>query len=130
MAHEIRISGATGWFALAASAGTLVCCAIPILLVSVGMGAAVAAATSNFPALVVLSENKDYVFAGSAVLMAVSWWLHKRQLASCPADPELAAYCQKVKRLNDRLLWIAGSVWGIGFCVAYLALPLRSLLGF
>ena len=117
---------AAGWFALVASTGTLVCCAIPILLVSLGMGAAVAAASSNFPALVLLSENKEYVFAGSAVLMASSWWMHRRQLASCPADPELAAYCRKAKPLNDRLLWTAAIVWGIGFCAAYLALPLRS----
>jgi len=65
--------------------------------------------------------------SGAAILMALSWWLHQRQQASCPADPELAARCRKVKRLNDRLLWIAGIVWGIGFFAAYLALPLRAL---
>jgi len=130
MAPETRVPAATGWFALVASTGTLVCCAIPILLVSLGMGAAVAAASSNFPAFVVLSENKDYVFSGSAILMSLSWWIHKRQQANCPADPELAAYCRNAKRLNDRLLWSAGAVWGIGFFAAYLALPLRSLLGF
>ena len=130
MDPETRIPVAAGWFALLASASTLVCCAIPILLVSLGMGAAVAAASSNFPAIVVLSEYKDYVFSGSALFMAASWWLHKRQLASCPADLELAAVCRKAKRLSDRLLWVAVAVWGIGFFAAYLALPLRSLLGF
>lgn len=129
MGTETRHPFATGWFALLASTGTLVCCAIPILLVSLGMGAAVAAASSNFPALVLLSEDKDYVFAGAAVLMALSWWIHKRQQANCPADAELVAYCRKAKRLNVRLLWIASIVWGIGFIAAYLALPLRSLLG-
>ena len=100
MDPETRIPVAAGWIALVASTGTLVCCAIPILLVSAGMGAAVAAVSSNFPALVLLSENKDYVFAGAAALMASSWWVHKRQQASCPADAELAAYCRKAKRLN------------------------------
>lgn len=130
MDSETKIPTATGWFALVASTGTLVCCAIPILLVSLGMGAAVAAAASNFPVLVALSENKDFVFAGSATLMVLSGWLHKRQQGSCPSDPVLAANCRKAKRLNDRLLWTAGSVWAIGFLAAYLALPLRSLFGF
>jgi hypothetical protein len=129
MDTETRLQGISSWFALAASAGTLICCAIPIVLVALGLGAAVAAASSSVPALIVLSEHKDYVFTGSALLMGVSWWLHRRQGLACPSDPELAETCRKTRRWSQRILWSALAIWGVGFLSAYLAFPLRSLLG-
>ena len=58
-----------GWLTLLASSTTLVCCALPIALVTLGFGAAVAALTSALPVLVVLSEHKAWLFGGSAVLI-------------------------------------------------------------
>jgi mercuric ion transport protein len=44
---------------LFASTGTLLCCALPALLVTLGLGAVVAGAVSSVPWLVPLSRNKE-----------------------------------------------------------------------
>ena len=50
--------------ALFTSTGTLVCCALPILLVSIaGLGSVVASLTNNFPLLITLSQHKGWVLA-------------------------------------------------------------------
>lgn len=54
-----------GWLVLFASTGTLLCCALPIILVSLGMGAVVASMASNLPFLIKLSMYKEWMFAGS-----------------------------------------------------------------
>ena len=45
-----------------ASSGTLVCCALPALFVTVGAGAALSSLVSAVPQLVWLSENKEPLF--------------------------------------------------------------------
>lgn len=50
-----------GYLALFSSVGTLVCCALPALLVLSGFGATVASLLSAAPWLVTLSRHKAYV---------------------------------------------------------------------
>ncbi len=116
------------WFTLFASTGTLVCCALPIIFVTLGMGAAVASMTSAFPFLIFLSKHKIWVFAFSAVMLAISGWLMYRPGRSCPTDPELAARCASVQKWNRRVFWTSVIIWSVGFFAAFLALPLRKLL--
>ncbi len=122
-------TGAT-WVTLFASAGTLVCCALPIILVTFGMGATVAALTSSAPFLIVLSQHKVWVFAGSAILLALSGWMMYRPGRSCPVDPELGALCDRTQLWNRRIYWVSVTLWSVGFIAAFLALPLRIWLGF
>lgn len=118
-----RESGVS-WLALFASTGTLVCCALPITLVSLGMGATMAALTSSFPFLVTLSEHKAWIFAASAVFLLVGAWSLWRPGRACPIDSTLAAKCEQVTRWNKRVILASGAVWCIGFFAAYLTLPL------
>lgn len=112
------------------SSGTLVCCALPILLVSVGgLGAFVASLTSAFPFLIVLSQNKVWVFGGSAMMLALSAWLLWRPGRSCPSDPQLARLCLRFERLNRRVIVGSAAIWLIGFVTAFLLLPAQELLG-
>ena len=117
------------WLTLFASTGTLVCCALPIVLVTLGLGATVAALTSAFPFLVVLSEHKLWVFAFSGLMLALSGWLLYRPGRSCPADHQLGALCDRSHHWNRRIYWLSLSIWLVGFFAAYLALPLRIWLG-
>lgn len=131
-AHRTRVPGdapALGWLALAASGGTLVCCALPIVLVTLGFGATVAALTSSFPVLVTLSTHKAWIFAISAALMAATAWSLWRPGRACPADAALAERCERAMRWNRRLLSASAIVWAIGFFAAYLVLPIRIWLG-
>lgn len=117
------------WLTLFVTTGTLICCALPIVLVTLGLGATVAALTSSFPFLVTLSEHKTWVFAISGALLGLSGWLLYRPGRSCPADPELGALCDKAQVWNRRIYWASVAIWGVGFAAAYLALPIRIWLG-
>jgi len=118
------------WLALFASTGTLICCALPIILVTLGLGATVAALTSAFPFLITLSQHKIWVFAFSGVLLGIAGWLLYRPGRACPSDPELGELCNKTQLWNQRIYWASVIIWGIGFFAAYIALPLRIWLGF
>ncbi len=120
-ANETRMT----WLALFTTMGTLVCCALPITLVALGMGATMASLVSNVPFLVTLSQHKILVFAVSGALLALSGWLLHRAGRVCPSDPKLAALCDKTQRWNRRIYWSSVGLWGVGFFAAFLALPLQ-----
>jgi len=118
-----------GWLTLFASSGTLICCALPIMLVTLGMGATVAALTSALPFLIVLSKHKIWVFAFSGIMLAVAGWVMVREARQCPTDPQLAELCATSKKWNQRIYWTSVIIWTIGFLAAYVALPVRMALG-
>lgn len=126
---EVRRGTGIIWVALFTSTGTLVCCALPIILVSLGMGASVAAMTSSFPFLIYLSQHKVWVFVISGALLVLSAWLLYRPGQSCPSDVELARLCELSKVWNKRIVWSSIIIWCIGFFAAFLALPLRIAMG-
>lgn len=115
-------------FTLFSTTGTLVCCALPIVLVTLGMGTTVVAMTSAFPFLITLSQHKIWVFVFSGVMLMLSGWFMYRPGRSCPTDPELGRACSKVQVWNQRIFWTSVVIWGIGFFAAFLALPLRMWL--
>lgn len=124
---QIEATGIT-WLTLLASTGTLICCALPIILVTLGLGATVAALTSALPFLITLSQHKIWVFTFSGGMLGVSGWLLHRPGRTCPSDPEMAALCERAHVWNRRVYWVSVSLWVIGFSAAYLALPLRMWL--
>ncbi|TCK17856.1 hypothetical protein DFR30_1108 [Thiogranum longum] len=119
----------TTWLTLFASTGTLVCCALPIIFVSLGFGSTVAALTSSFPLLITLSLHKTWVFAFSGAMLVLSGWLMYRPARTCPTDPELGQLCNTTQKWNRRLYWSSVVIWCIGFFAAFLALPLRIWMG-
>jgi len=123
--REPRIAG---YLSLFASAGTLVCCALPALLVVLGLGATVASALSALPWLVVLSRHKDWVFAGSGTLIAANaYYLYRLAPSLQPAHgcpPDQAKACVAASRVSRRLLIASGVIYAAGFSVAYLLGPL------
>jgi hypothetical protein len=127
MSMETREKSLT-WLALIASSGTLICCAVPIALVALGLGATVAAISANLPFLVTLTLYKAWLFAGSASLLAWSGWVLYRAGRECPADPVAAELCDRTLLWNRRIFRISVTLWNIGFFAAYIALPLRIWL--
>jgi len=120
--------GAIAFLTLLTSGGTLVCCALPIMLVTLGLGSAVVGLTGAFPWLVTLSRHKAWVFAVSAVLLAIGGWVLYREGRACPTDPELGRLCGRVDHWNRRIYWASVGIWGIGLFAAYLLLPLTLVL--
>ena len=68
-AQRRRRSGVLGFLSLFTSFGTLLCCALPSLLVLLGLGSTVASFLSAVPWLVNLSRQKTWVFAISGLLI-------------------------------------------------------------
>ncbi|RKZ64766.1 MAG: hypothetical protein DRQ44_08965 [Gammaproteobacteria bacterium] len=127
MKKTVNINNKLNFPTLFASTGTLVCCALPITLVSLGMGATVISLTSNFPFLMTLSEHKLWVFMLSGLLLCAGWFAYNRERA-CPVEPALAELCQRSQIWNRRILWASAVIWSIGFFAAFLALALRQWL--
>ena len=116
---------AFSWLALFTSLGTLVCCALPIVLVTLGLGTAVAALTSTFPFLITLSQHKGWVFTISALMLGLASWLTWGPRARrCPADPAKAAACARARRWNQRILAVSIAIWSIGAFAAFALYPL------
>jgi hypothetical protein len=96
---ELRQSALSAWLSLLASSGTLVCCAIPALLVMLGAGAALSGLVAAVPQIVWLSEHKGWIFGVATVLMAAGGALQWRnRSAPCPLDPTLRAACMRTRR--------------------------------
>jgi hypothetical protein len=107
----------SAWAALLASSGTLVCCALPAVLVTLGAGAALSSLVSVFPQIVWLSEHKALVFGTAVLAMAVAGALQWRnRTAPCPVDPALRDACLRTRRWSLRvylasLLLLAVGAW-------------------
>ena len=76
-----RTGFAAAWLALFASSGTLVCCALPALLVALGAGAALSSLVSAVPQLVWISENKGAVFTAAGLMLATAGAVQWRVVA-------------------------------------------------
>ena len=106
---------------LFASASTLLCCALPALLITVGAGAVMAGLTATFPGIIWLSANKGPLFIASGLLLGLSAFMQwQARNAPCPADPEQAVVCTRLRALGRRLLEISVAVYVIGVFFAYL----------
>ena len=104
------------------SASTLICCALPALLVSLGLGATLAGFVTAVPEIVWVSENKGLVFTvGALLLFAAGLGQHFSKSAPCPADPELARSCMRIRRMSQYLFWLSVLLYVVGFFFAYLA---------
>ena len=105
--------------ALFGSASTLLCCALPALLISIGAGAVMAGLTSAIPGIMWLSAHKDVLFLVSGLLLMIStglWWQQRN--APCPLDPEKAAACARLRRINK---WLLAFAWGAYICGVFFA---------
>ena len=117
------------WVVLFTSSTTLICCALPILLVSLGLGAVSASLFANLPFLVTLAQYKGWIFTGSGAVLLLTAWLLFRSGRACPANPELAELCARAYRWNSRIFRTSVVIWVLGFAAAYLALPIYLSFG-
>ena len=112
--------------ALLTSLSTLICCTLPAVMITFGMGAALSSLTSNVPQLIWLSERKALVFGGSLVLLCLAWLVrYLTRNMPCPADPAQAKVCARLRAIGGWVLYIGFGVWAIG---AFSAFVLPKLL--
>jgi hypothetical protein len=103
------------------SLSTLVCCALPAALVSIGAGAALASVVTAVPQLVWLSEHKIPLFAFAGFMLALSGVsAYRNRNAPCPADPAQAKSCMRLRRWSPRIFCFSAALYAIGFFFAFL----------
>jgi hypothetical protein len=110
------------YFTLFGSMGTLLCCALPALLVSLGLGAIMAGLASNVPGLIWISENKTlvFLFAGT-MLFANGLLLWRNRNAPCPMDPKLREACISGRKFSKNIYFFSLAVFSVGTFFAYIA---------
>jgi hypothetical protein len=110
------------WMTLATSASTLVCCALPALLVALGAGAVLASAVSVFPQLVWVSEHKIEVFVLAGAMLSVAGVLQWRAKSlPCPVDPTLRDACMRSRKISVVIYWISVATFAVGGFFAFIA---------
>ena len=100
--------------ALFTSVTTLICCALPAILVLFGMGAVWSGVLGAVPGITWFGANKTLVFSVTGLVLIASgaWQWHARNLP-CPVDPVKARACTRLRRIS----W---TLWGISvaaFCI-------------
>ncbi len=107
---------------LLTSVGTLVCCALPALLVTLGAGAALAGLVGSAPWLIALSKYKIWTFGISgAMILVAGAALWRSRNASCPIDPAQAMACGKLRKTSVWIYWLSVLLWCVGFFFAFIA---------
>lgn len=102
------------------SFSTLLCCALPALLVSIGAGAALVSVITAVPQLVWLSEHKVPLFAFAAVVLALSGVsAYRNRTAPCPTDPAQAKSCMRLRRWSARIFCVSAAIYATGFFFAF-----------
>lgn len=110
----------SSWFALFASSGTLICCAMPALLVAVGAGAALSSLVATVPGLVWISEYKEVVFGFAGVMLGVSGVMQwQNRFAPCPGDPVLRQACMRTRKVSLRIYLLSLAVFLAGGWFAF-----------
>ncbi len=113
--------------ALFSSGGTLICCALPALLVSLGAGAVMASVVTSVPQIVWFSEHKLGVFIFAGVMLSISGLLQwQARSLPCPSDKVLAELCNKTRVNSLRIYVFSVCVFLIGGFMAFIAPSLIS----
>jgi uncharacterized iron-regulated membrane protein len=124
--NQARSSFASSVLSLCASSSTLICCALPALLVTLGAGAALSSLVSVFPQLVWLSEHKLGLFAFASAMLFVSGYVQWRnRTAPCPTDPALRNACLRTRRTSLRVYLASVVLLAVGGWFAFV----QPLLG-
>jgi hypothetical protein len=107
---------------LFSSLGTLFCCALPALMVSIGAGAAMAGLVSAVPQLVWLSEHKVSLFVGAGILIVLSAVsTYRNRNAPCPADPVQLRSCLRLRQWARVAAYLSIALYSVGFFFAFIA---------
>ena len=119
-------------FSLFTSFSTLLCCALPAMLVALGLGAVMAGLVTSLPFLVTLTKYKEGTLLFAAAIIGVNFWLVYGRAgtnATCTI-PENSAEtaCETASKWSKIVLWISFAFLFIGAVMTYLALPLLRWL--
>jgi hypothetical protein len=124
-------SALLSYFSLFTSLSTLLCCALPSLLVLFGLGASVASALSFMPWLVTLSRHKQWTFSASGILIALSFlnmYYISPRVRGKQCSPDNPSACEDASAVSKAILWASAAIYVVGVFVAYVLGPILTEL--
>lgn len=118
----------SSYLALFTSTGTLLCCALPSALAALAGGSAVMSLVGAFPWLVPLSQNKEWIFLASGLMIMLTAVLIYRPKGKVACSITGGAGCEVAGRFTKIAFWTSATIYAIGSFFAYGLLPLIKLL--
>jgi cbb3-type cytochrome oxidase subunit 1 len=110
-----------GFISLFGSMSTLLCCALPVTLVSLGMGATFASLTSAIPQIIWIAEHKNILFILTGALLSLSYFFIKRsESMPCPIDPIQRELCQRSRQFSRLFFWTSTIFYFLGLGFAFI----------
>ena len=110
------------FFLLFSSTSTLMCCALPALLVSIGAGSTMAFLSGYIPGFIWLSQNKVYLFIFSGIMLVIGGVLQvKSRNRDCPLDGSRSVLCQASRSRSEYIYFISLIIYSIGGFFAFVA---------
>tara|TARA_X000000368_G_C22889568_1_gene648977 strand:+ start:117 stop:560 length:444 start_codon:yes stop_codon:yes gene_type:complete len=109
------------FFSLFASSGTIICCALPSLLVAVGAGASLSSFLGAFPEIILISQYKEYVFLFafiSIIFAGIVQW--KARNLPCPTNQKLAEHCKRSRKLSFYIYLLSVMLLSTGFVFTFI----------
>ena len=120
----LRSNKLANYLALFTSTGTIFCCALPALLVSIGAGAALSSIISIFPQLIIFSIYKIPIFIGASMMLIISGIIQYRTRSlPCPADKKQADACIRTRKVSMIIYFASVGIFIVGLFFA-LIIPL------
>ena len=104
------------------SFGTLICCALPALLVTLGMGGSLASLIGLLPWVTSISDYKFIIFIISGLFIFLGFifqWRTKN--LPCPTDLKKVVLCQNLRRISWIMLYLSLILFCLGFFYAFIA---------
>ena len=110
------------FLALFTSTGTLICCALPALFVSLGFGAAFVSLLGAISQLIWFSEHKTAVFitAGLFIVGAAAARVGGARL-ECPVEAGAGQACREARGWGRPVLYLAVTLYLIGGFFSFVA---------
>ena len=104
------------------ASGTLICCALPALFVSIGAGAALAGLVSSAPWLVTLTQYKGVIFGFAAIALIIAGIMQYRaRFLPCPLEQNKAITCSKLRKISLYVYIFAVIIYLIGGFFSFFA---------
>ena len=109
------------FFSLFGSLSTLLCCALPVTFVALGMGATFAGLTSSFPQITWLTAHKNTLFVITGITLILSYYLIKRsEKLSCPIDENQKNACKSSKKISKYIFWGSLVLYIVGLLFSFI----------
>jgi hypothetical protein len=117
----IKSNKLVNYLSLFTSSGTIICCALPALLVSMGAGAALSSLITVFPQLVILSIYKIPIFIGAFIMLIIAGMLqYQSRGLPCPTDKKQAYACMQTRKVSMIIYFTSVGIFIIGLLFAFI----------